>query len=173
MQPLCGWSSFSPIMVLPSLPGAMFGSFAGVDSVCSANRSRVACSRQVRPKRAKLRQVSCILLSAILELGLAQSACWAKVIHIPGDKSTIQAGINVASNGDTVEVSPGTYDENINFNGKLVRLVSEGGQRVTIIDGNQAGPVVTFSRGESRAALLSGFTIRHGLAAVRGGGINI
>ena len=42
----------------------------------------------------------------------------AKTIYIPQDYSTIQAGINAASNGDTVLVADNTYYENINFNGK-------------------------------------------------------
>ncbi|MFB0516174.1 MAG: hypothetical protein ACETWG_06175, partial [Candidatus Neomarinimicrobiota bacterium] len=44
----------------------------------------------------------------------------ANIINIPADSSTIQAGINGASTGDTVLVQPGTYVENINFNGKNI-----------------------------------------------------
>ena len=44
----------------------------------------------------------------------------AATIHVPGDSTTIQAGINGAADGDTVLVQPGTYVENINFNGKNI-----------------------------------------------------
>lgn len=47
------------------------------------------------------------------------------MIHIPADYPTIQQGINVAFNGDTVLVEPGTYNENINFGGKNITVASE------------------------------------------------
>ncbi len=99
------------------------------------------------------------------------SNCWAKVINVPGDESTIQAGIDAASNGDIVEVSPGRYVENINFNGKLITVTSTGGPKVTTIDGGKKDSVVAFSSGETTDAVLSGFTITNGLAT--GGGIRI
>ena len=37
----------------------------------------------------------------------------ASIINIPGDYSTIQAGIDASSNGDTVLVGQGTYYENL------------------------------------------------------------
>ena len=46
------------------------------------------------------------------------------VINVPGDFPTIQAGIDAANNDDTVEVSPGTYFENIDFKGKLITVMS-------------------------------------------------
>lgn len=99
-------------------------------------------------------------------------------IKVPADHSTIQAAINAAAPGDTIEVAPGTYVENLNFLGKAIRVTSVEGQgpQVTIIDGNQNGSVVVFSSGEGLQSVLNGFTIRNGNAtasALRGGGIRI
>jgi hypothetical protein len=55
-----------------------------------------------------------------------------------------QAGINVASDGDTVLVQAGTYVENINYNGKNIVVQGED-RETTIIDGNQSGSVVIFT----------------------------
>jgi hypothetical protein len=100
----------------------------------------------------------------------------ASTINVPKDQPTIQAGINAANNGDTVLVSPGTYTENINFNGKKITVTSARGPKVTIIDGGQADQVVTFDSGETQSSILRGFTIRNGLAiccSASAGGISI
>jgi hypothetical protein len=79
----------------------------------------------------------------------------------------IQAGINKASNGDTVIVAQGTYVENISFNGKNIVLRSTNPAdwaivKQTIIDGNKSGSVVTFTGTEHETCVLCGFTIRNG-----------
>jgi hypothetical protein len=83
-------------------------------------------------------------------------------IQIPANFPTVQSAINASSNGDTVLVTPGTYVENINFNGKAIALASSGGPAVTIIDGNHSGTVVTFNHSETASSVLSGFTIQNG-----------
>jgi len=109
----------------------------------------------------------------------------ANIIEVPYDQPTIQQGINAASNGDTVLVYPGTYFENINYNGKNITVASlyistQNNSYIdsTIIDGNQNGSVVTFESGEDTTAVLCGFTIQngsgtHNLGNIRGGGIFI
>ena len=73
--------------------------------------------------------------------------------------STIQTGINAATDSDTVSVSAGTYVENINFNGKNVVVMGED-KETTVIDGNANGKsVVTFQSGEDSTAVLKNFTI--------------
>ncbi|MDP2898230.1 MAG: hypothetical protein Q8Q12_16970, partial [bacterium] len=88
---------------------------------------------------------------------------------------TIQEGIAAASDGDTVIVAQGLYVENIRFHGKNILLTSTDPLDAsvvsgTIIDGNQAGSVVTFSGAETETCVFSGFTVRNG-SAERGGGI--
>jgi hypothetical protein len=46
------------------------------------------------------------------------------IINVPGDQPTIQAGIDIAVDGDTVLVQPDTYIENINYNGKNITVAS-------------------------------------------------
>jgi len=86
----------------------------------------------------------------------------ATIINVPADQPTIQVGIDAAVDADTVLVQPGTYVENINYNGKLITVgslflttfdttyISQ-----TIIDGDSLDTVVTFSSGEDTTAVLS------------------
>ena len=86
--------------------------------------------------------------------------------------ASIQTAIGSAGDGHTVLVSPGTYMENINFDGKTIVLQSTDGPDTTIIDGNQNGSVVTFDNEETSSSVLDGFTIQNGNAEF-GGGISI
>jgi len=97
-------------------------------------------------------------------------------IHVPGDYLTIQEAINFSVDGDTVEAHHGTYIENINFNGHSIILASlflafgdTSAISATIIDGSFSGSAVTFENGEDSTAMITGFTIRNGLAASGGG----
>jgi parallel beta-helix repeat protein len=111
-----------------------------------------------------LQKLSYSLLCAVVLLAVAASlsADAQTTLNVPHDYSTIQGAIDAAGNGDTVLVDPGTYFENINFNGKAIRVVSAQGPALTVIDGSQTAPAVTFNTGETRDAVLSGFTIQHG-----------
>jgi hypothetical protein len=89
---------------------------------------------------------------------------------------TIQEGIDAACDRApcAVVVAEGTYVENIQFAGKIIVLRSTDPLSPlvvanTIIDGNQSGPVVTFSGTENQTCVLSGFTICNGWARAGGG----
>lgn len=90
-------------------------------------------------------------------------------IYVPDNYPTIQGAIDASANGDTVIVRPGSYVENIDFIGKAITVRSEMGPEVTIIDGNQAGSVVTFKSGEGLDSIIAGFTITNGTGTLRPG----
>jgi len=117
---------------------------------------------------------SVVSLAALLPV---EAASAQTLINVPGDRPTIQSAIDAAAAGDTVLVAPGTYMENINFRGKAITVESAQGPEVTIIDGNLAGPVVTFTSGEGLASVLRGFTVQRGDAGsdhgFDGGGVRI
>ena len=106
-------------------------------------------------------------------LGVSSSALSA-VIRVPADQPTIQAGIDAASEGDTVLVAPGTYtgrrNREINFNGINRVLVSQAGAEHTVIDAERYGPGFTFENGETRASVVCGFTVINGFSGPLGGG---
>lgn len=79
----------------------------------------------------------------------------------------VQAGIDAASDGDTIEVAPGVYRENIDLAGKSVDLVAPSEILPTIIDGGDADSVVRALNGETFS--MDGFVIRNGQAEDGGG----
>lgn len=102
----------------------------------------------------------------------------ATIINIPADYPTIQQGIGAGADGDTVLVQPGTYVENINFNGHNIVLgslfLTTGDQSYisqTVIDGDSSGTVVSFVSGEDSSTCITGFTITNGYTDGYGGGI--
>ena len=119
------------------------------------------------------------LLAAVFILGsTGKTAIAQSIIHVPVDQPTIQAGINAAQNGDTVLVSPGTYNENINFHGKAITVTSGAsayGSAQATITGRDDGAVVTFDMNESAGAVLNGFILTNGHTSVGsnqpGGGV--
>jgi len=97
----------------------------------------------------------------------AQARTWNILEDGSGDAPTVQAGIDSAAAGDTVLVGPGTFHEAINFLGKGIILRSLSGVTVTILDATGLDTrVVTFNSGESRTAVLTGFTITGGAGGI-------
>jgi len=128
-----------------------------------------------------------ILITTFLSLSCLLSAMVWEINQDGSEHFTdITSGISAASDGDTVLVHPGVYYENIDFGGKNIVVMSlygitgdESMISQTVIDGNHSGTVVSFVNGESRAAVLKGFTITNGKAdwinytKTTGGGIYI
>jgi hypothetical protein len=83
-----------------------------------------------------------------------------------GDFLRIQAAIEHAAPGDEILVRPGTYQESLNFLGKDLLVHSSDGADVTVIRGDQGTPghgsCLELRSGESRDAILEGFTLAAG-----------
>ena len=85
----------------------------------------------------------------------------AEIIQVPGEAESIQAGIGLAVDGDTVLVGPGLYKEHVRFFGKAIVVKSELGSDSTIIEKLYDGwPLVYFLDGEDTLSVIDGFTLR-------------
>lgn len=97
----------------------------------------------------------CVLVLLVM---LASQAI-ATTIHVPGDATTIQEGIDIAQDSDTVLVAPGSYNEVIDFLGKGIVVTSSHGPEVTKISA-RAKYLVSFISDEDTTSVLSGFSLR-------------
>jgi hypothetical protein len=119
-------------------------------------------------------RTSAFFLTVIL-LIICSATVQAKVIHVPGDSTTIQGGIDGAVNGDTVLVADGTYtgdgNRDIDFLGKAIVVMSENGPEVTIIDCERLGRGFYFHSEEDPSSVLQGFMITNAFIYGNGGAI--
>jgi len=74
------------------------------------------------------------LILSLLAL-LPASAIAQTTWYVPGDSSTIQGAIFLATTGDYILVSPGTYTENLDLLGKGLIIKSTDGAATTTING--------------------------------------
>ncbi len=109
----------------------------------------------------------------VITFALCCTQVQAEILYVPTEEyGTIQSAIDDANDGDTVIVSAGTYQENIDFLGKAITVQSVDPNdpnvaAITIIDGNEPddpnyGSTVIFNNGEDANSVLSGFTITGG-----------
>lgn len=91
------------------------------------------------------------------------------IVGPKGDFGTISEAIVASGTGDTIQVMPGTYYENIDYGGRGITIQSTGGPDVTTIDGGGIASVVRMYGGVGPAAVLSGFTVMNGNSPLGGG----
>lgn len=118
-----------------------------------------------------------LLFLAISWISLAGPAFAGVVIVDPtgfGDAETIQAGINLASSGDTVYVAATTYtgegNRDISFSDMNIHLISLGGCGTTIIDCDGLGRGMVFAGGQDTTCVVEGIAVRNA-AADTGAGV--
>ncbi len=83
---------------------------------------------------------------------------------------TIQAAVDAAVSGDTIEIAAGTYTENVIIDKSVTLLGAGPGVNGTFVDGGGAGTVI-FVMPPAAAVTISNMTITGGDSDMGGGGI--
>jgi len=109
-------------------------------------------------------------VAVVLIASRADARTWSIYPDGSGDAPTIQAGIDSATTGDSLLISPGVYDENLNTHGKGLALLGTGAPELTVVDGGARARVLLLDSG----GVVECLTLRNGYASSPndlGGGI--
>ena len=83
-------------------------------------------------------------------------------VGLGGTYSTIQAAVDAAGNGDTIEIAAGTYREQVTVDGKNITIHGAGSDQ-TIIESPDAGSLVS-----NASDLNSGRPTKYAVVTVKG-----
>ncbi|MFO0829194.1 MAG: right-handed parallel beta-helix repeat-containing protein [Phycisphaerales bacterium] len=89
----------------------------------------------------------------------------ASLLLVPQQYNTISGAILAAHDGDTILVSPGTYIDHLQLNGKRVSIVGASDGDVVIDGSFIAGTILTISGGQGPETLIKGITFRSGVGS--------
>jgi hypothetical protein len=104
-------------------------------------------------------------LTAVAAIALIVTTSVAGVIRVPDDTGSIPMALLLAAPYDTILVAPGTYHVNLEWPAKDgLKLVSEAGPDVTILDGSGDVQVIGIYTKVDTTTVVRGFTIRNGHA---------
>ena len=79
-----------------------------------------------------------------------------EVLHVPGDYPTIQAALDAAAEGDTVQVKAGIYNENVVVSASNIKLHATSG---VVLDGTSLNGIGIQVRGTSATSPVSGVEV--------------
>ena len=173
------WSIHDPNETFLTLPGWLSvdstgGSLAHDETaeiVLTVDRTDLARGRHIFEFEvsAENAQNSPVLITVQVDI--------AGIIYVPGHFGAIQEAIDAAELNETIVVLPGIYNENLDFNGKDVVLMSQSSYDpdvtdATYINGGGMGSVVTFNGQETPACVLRGLVLYNGYQSGAGGGIS-
>jgi hypothetical protein len=114
----------------------------------------------MRNRRTIIKTINCIIAGLIL----FTITSGADTIHVPDEQPTIQIGLDMAEDGDTVRVAPGTYHETIHWPYVTTGIKLFGSSEYDcFIDGDYDDRILLMM-GEhiDTTTVVSGFTLEHG-----------
>src|ERR1043166_6679333 len=103
-----------------------------------------------------------IRISITVSLLFLTSAARAATIYVPNDQPTIQDAVNAASDGDVIQVLPGSYTEKINVF-KSVTINGKAGKLRTSVQAPSSTDYAFWITGQG--AVIRGLTIQGGYQA--------
>jgi parallel beta-helix repeat protein len=97
-----------------------------------------------------------VVTTLVCTFALATSACFGATITVPGDYATIGAAVAAASDGDVIDIAPGTYTDNVAVDKAVVIRGAQGSDVTTVTAASSSGAVFRITTSD---VTLSGFTI--------------
>ena len=83
-------------------------------------------------------------IHALQVVSEARSVLSSKTINVPGDGLTIQQAIDAASEGDTINIAAGTYNEHLTIEKDNI-TIQGAGRDITVINGNGTDRTIVLS----------------------------